>query len=514
MLTPIAKFFLICFLGFIFSLSAPGYDLWFLAWIGLSPLFIIINTTKKIKDIIFHSFIFGFSYTISYINWLITIHPLNWLSFNTTESIIVSSLSLLITAFHNSLYFSIFALCMLFLNKSSVNLYNKGIFKLLITTLIWLVIFNKLSAMEVVLGFPWTLVEYSQYKNLYLIQIAEYFGSIAISFLIVFFNLIVADFFILITNIQKLGDRYVLKKPEQLTTVIQGLTLILTLIILSIIFGAYTYKKNQESFSNKSKTVCVIQGNLPIKATRGGSLDINTSKKTYSDLMKNIINTSTIFVLPEGALPTIFNFDPNTKNWIKTIAHKLDLDIIFGSYCKDKTMLTNCAISYSSIADKFSLYEKERLVPFGEFVPFSQAMPASLKKLAYNIIGNGFSKGRDTKPLNISGGAEKVGINICFELIYPEIIRKQSLLGANFFVNLSDLSWFSSDLIKQQFLAFGVFRAIENRKPLIIATNSGISAFIEPTGKIKGQSLSNTNGVLMDWVNLNKKTTFYAKYGW
>ena len=75
-------------------------------------------------------------------------------------------------------------------------------------------------------------------------------------------------------------------------------------------------------------------------------------------------------------------------------------------------------------------------------------------------------------------------------------------------------SWFSSDLVKQQFLSFAVFRAIENRKPFIIATNNGISAFIEPSGKIKSQSLPNTQGILLDWVNPNKKVTFYAKYGW
>ena len=80
-------------------------------------------------------------------------------------------------------------------------------------------------------------------------------------------------------------------------------------------------------------------------------------------------------------------------------------------------------------------------------------------------------------------------------------------------INLSDLSWFSNDRLKQQFLSFAVFRAIENRKWLIVASNNGISAFIEPNGKIKSQSLPNNQGVLMDWINPSSKITFYSRYG-
>ena len=146
------------------------------------------------------------------------------------------------------------------------------------------------------------------------------------------------------------------------------------------------------------------------------------------------------------------------------------------------------------------------------YVPFYSLLSGPLKKFSDFAIGSGFKKGQRHNPLKLS--TSNVGINICFELIFSTLIRKHSLHGANFLLNLSDLSWFRNNLIKKQFLAFGVFRAIENRKPLIISTNNGISTFIEPTGKIKKSSILDKEVILSDWINPNNKITFYAKYGW
>ena len=507
--TPI-KIFLICFSGFLLSFCAPGYDLWFLAWIGLSPLFIIINTSSKLIRTILYSFLFGFSYNFCYLHWLFSIHPLNWLGFNNFQSFLLSFIALIVVTTYSSLFFVLFTICIICLKHIAVKPYDRGIPNFLLVTFLWLIIFNKLSGCKILFGFPWTLIEYSQYKNLFLIQIAEYFGSVSISFLIVFFNLVLANFILWLLSIEKIGNRYIPRDPGQFGAIVSGFVFILILISLSLVCGSFLHEKQAQQFSNESKSICILQGNLPIKATRGGQLDIMLAKKTYDDLISN--NEATLIVAPEGSLPTIFNLDSNTKYWVKATSIKKQAEVIFGTYCKNEDTLTNCAVAYSLSKNKFSFYEKERLVPFGEFTPFSSVLPSFLKRLSSLTIGEGFSEGRQTAPINTALG--KIGINVCFELIFPVIIRKHALEGANLLINLSDLSWFSSDCTKQQFLAFAVFRAVENRKPVILATNNGISAFIEPSGKIKSQSLPNTQGVLLDWVNPNNKITFFAKYGW
>ncbi len=507
---PIAKIILILVSGFLLSLSAPGYDLWFLAWIGLSPLFIIINTSKHVKETVFYSFIFGFAYNFWYLHWLFSLHPLEWLGFGNISSLLISFFALIIVTTYNSLFFALFGAVAAYHKKISPSPYNKGIPNFLLTTIFWLVIFNKLSSSKLLLGFPWTLIEYSQYKNLFLIQMSEYFGSLSISFLIVFFNQVVANFFIWMFNIQKIAERYVPKEPGQLELIIKGFLFILILICIFLINGVFLYEKNQQLFTNKSQTVCILQGNLPIKTTRGIKLDKDYTKKVYDNLIQK--SAAEILIIPEGAIPVLFQQDTGIQRWIKNTCKNKNADLVLGTYCENGKKFTNCAATYSYLNDHFSYYEKQRLVPFGEFTPFYSLLPGFLKRFAISSIGEGYIEGKENAPVEISGG--KAGVNICFELIFPTIIRKYTIKKANLLINLSDLSWFSSDCLKQQFIGFAVFRAIENRKPVIIAANNGISAFIEPNGKIKSQSLPNTRGVLIDWVNLNNKSTFYAKYGW
>lgn len=511
-ITSIGKITLACFCGFLLSLSAPGYDLWLFAWFGLAPLFIIIYTSRKIKECILYSFIFGFTYNISYLHWLVSLHPLSWLGFSNIKSWLITILGLVSITVYSSLYFILFAVCLFFLNKTTPKTNTKSIAHLLLGAFIWLIIFNKLQENQFLLGFPWTLIEYSQYKNLFLIQIAEYCGSISIGFLIVFFNLAIARCFIWIFNIEKIGNRFIPKSPGQLSDVIYSFSFIVILIFCTVLVGFVLYGKNQPIFTNQSQTICILQGNLPIKATRGAKLDIGLAKKTYEDLIDK--NNASLILAPEGALPTIFNSDKNTQAWASSLVNKKQNSAIFGTYCGESNMIANCAVSCLNKASsgEFSFYKKERLVPFGEYTPFSNMLPEFLKKLAFNVIGEGFTPGTENKLTKLPFG--KVGINICFELIFPGIIRNTSLKGADLLINLSDLSWFSNNFLKQQFLSFAIFRAIENRKYFVIAANNGISAFIEPTGKIQSQSIPNTQGVLLDWINLLHKTTFYTRYGW
>lgn len=496
--------------GYFLSLSAPGYDFWFIAWIGLSPLFIIINTSKKIKEIILFTFLFALSYNIPYLSWLFSLHPLNWLGLNNFTSIMISLLALLSVSVYNSLFFAFYSLIHTFIKRISTKPYSQGILKYTISTFLWLIIFNKLSSSRVLLGFPWTLIEYSQYNNLYLIQIAEYFGSISISFLIVFFNLLLTDFLIWLFSIDKISERYIPRSPGELSHLISSFLFFAIILFACLIFGAGSFHKNKQVFTKKSKTICILQGNLPTGVTRGSKMDIDLAKKTYTELIQS--NNAELIILPEGALPITFNNNISINTWLKNFIDKKGYDLISGTYCKSGLEIYNCAVNYTQLNKKFSYYKKERLVPFGEYTPFSYLLPPFLRVFSTNLIGEGFKEGKKQPLLvNVSG---KTGINICFEIIFPTMIRKHALKGAKILINLSDLSWFSNNNIKKQFLSFGVFRAIENRKCVIIAANSGISAFIEPNGTIKNQSLVNSKGSLLDWVNPNNKITFYTKYGW
>lgn len=500
------KIFVSIFSGLILSLSAPGYDLWFIAWFGLIPLFILLSYSQRLMSMAFYSFLFGFSYNLSYLSWLVSLHPITWLGFSLNESIFISLISLIIPALYNALFFILFVICLFLVNKYSP--YKKSILHPFLITIIWLIVFNKLSSLSYLHGFPWTLLEYTQYKNLFLIQVSEYLGSSYISFLIVFFNLSLANALKNFFNVEKIGGRYIPRKPVAVSEYFLPIIFVISLLFLSYAAGFYLFFKSSENIPQNSISVLLLQGNLPIKATRG-ELDIKLARQVYANLISGV--PTELLIAPEGALPTIFNEDPNTNWWLRNIAKNDFKNLIFGTYCSEKKeKIFNCALVYSN--GEFNFYKKERLVPFGEYIPYYNFLPGFIKKYAYQAIGDGFTSNKDNPPIKTSFG--KVGINICFEIIFPDVIRKQVLQGANLLINLSDLSWFNSEMIKKQFLSFAVFRAIENKKPFIITTNSGISAIIKENGEVKDKTKLNVQTILRDRVSPNDKVTFYAKYGW
>ena len=507
---PVIKALLICLSGFILSLSAPGYDLWFIAWFGLIPFFIIIAISKKLTDLVSCTFLFGASYNLSYLCWFFSLHPLSWLGFNDLQSYILSFAAHVIVSSYNGLFFVLYAMGIYTIKRFAPSNYSKGVLSYFISTILWLIVFNKLSASQYLLGFPWTLIEYSQYKNLYLIQLSEYLGSSFISFLIVFFNLAATNFVIWFFKIEKIGNKYIPKELGVFKDIAVSSMFIIALVSITTAFGFYLYSKHEQLFAKDTKKVCVLQGNLPIKTSRGPRINNALAIDTYGKLFRDL--KADLFIAPEGALPTNFPHDYNTQKWVKAIAEKQHADIIFGTYQRDENKYTNSAVIYNRKEQDFSFYEKERLVPFGEFTPLSFILPEPLKRLALFTVGTGFSSGKQNKPLDTTLG--KAGINICFEIIFPTIIRKHALLDAEFLVNLSDLSWFSNNLIKKQFLSFAVFRAIENRKSVVIASNDGISAFIQPSGKIKKESKPKTQTTITDYISPNNIKTIYAKYGW
>ncbi len=128
-------------------------------------------------------------------------------------------------------------------------------------------------------------------------------------------------------------------------------------------------------------------------------------------------------------------------------------------------------------------YDKVHLVPFGEYVPLKK-MLFFVQKLVHGA--GDFMPGDEVRPLK--AGQNKFGVLICFEAIFPEISREQVAKGANCLVNITNDAWFGKSSAPYQHLAMTVFRAVENRVPLIRAANTGISAIVSSTGRIVEKS--------------------------
>jgi apolipoprotein N-acyltransferase len=155
-----------------------------------------------------------------------------------------------------------------------------------------------------------------------------------------------------------------------------------------------------------------------------------------------------------------------------------------------------------------SLYFKQHLVPFGEYVPLSDILP--LPGPVVESVGN-FKSGGKAEPL--LDGKAKLGILICFESIFPDLARQEVANGANMLVNMTNDAWFGRSSASIQHLAMVVFRAVENRRSLARAANTGISCFIDPAGHISRETPIFTEYAITGSLKLLEEKTFFTRAG-
>ncbi|WP_083200194.1 apolipoprotein N-acyltransferase [Thermodesulfovibrio sp. N1] len=206
-----------------------------------------------------------------------------------------------------------------------------------------------------------------------------------------------------------------------------------------------------------------------------------------------------------------FIFEKNrylTEDLIKFVKEQ-NVYLLFGSIMeRQKDKYTNSAILIDPNGTVAYYYDKIHLVPFGEYVP--------LRKILFFIdkltVGIG-----DYQP----GSSYNVAITpfgkfatlICYEIIFPGQVRKFYNKGGNFIVNITNDGWFGNTAGPYQHFSIAVFRAIENRKPLIRSANSGISGFIDSSGRIINKTNLFERKYFVSDIQINNKISFYTKYG-
>jgi len=170
----------------------------------------------------------------------------------------------------------------------------------------------------------------------------------------------------------------------------------------------------------------------------------------------------------------------------------------------------NSAVLINEEGRLISQYDKIRLLPFGEYVPLPRWLPGA--SLITAIVGD-FTPGERYALMSI-GGQLRAGVFICIESAYPSIARKFTSEGADVLVNISNDGYLGPTAVMRQHLGNAIFRAVENGRPLLRVTNSGITTFISADGKVKDQTRGFEPDVRTWTVNVNSNAdTFYTRHG-
>ncbi len=464
-------------------LSFPNFDLEFLAWFSLVPLFFAINGKT-----LFQSFKLGFlTGVLSFLGiiyWVIVaVHTYG------NIPLIISGLILLLLVLYLSLFIGVFTFISRFIQ---VRLRTQSF---LFVPVLWASLEYLRSFL--LSGFPWANLGYSQYLNLPFIQMAEITGNYGLSFVIVMVNG---------TLFEMLGQWPQKKLPH--------LKIVITVLVL-LGFLIYGYIKinivDRKMIKNPTLKIGLVQGNIDQSVKWDESYQKETMNIYERLSFKVAKGRPDLIIWPETATPFFFQDAKEFQPIVLDIPKKTNAFLLFGtpSYKIEKGKVNhyNSALLVSPEGELKGKYDKIHLVPYGEYVPLGEYIPLG-------SLGEGIG---DFKPgneiFNFSLPQGKFGVLICFEIIFPDLCRKFVKKGANFLVTITNDAWFGKTSAPYQHLTIAIFRAIENRVFIARSANTGISAFIDPVGRIIKRGGLFTEETINGTIHLSKEKTFYTLYG-
>ncbi len=474
-----AFLFLICLLlGILTSFSLPPYNLLFINFLTLPVLlYILINYVNKKTISFVVGWIFGFGYFISNLYWIT-----NSLTFDVNFKFIIPFALILIPLFLGIFYGFATFLCNFF------NLKNK-----ISSILIFSISFGGIEFLRSFIfgGFPWNLIVFSLSNNLHSLQILSYIGTYSLNLLSITIFLLPIIFFFKYKSLTKF--------------LIFSLGLILVLI--NFLYGNLIIKNyEKKKYDNLSSIIRVVSPNIPIERF----ISNQDTEKSINELISlsdphNL--KKTIFIYPEGIITSIYLKDLKLFKDIFKENYNINHKVILGINSINQNKIYNSLIVLNNKSELLYRYNKNKLVPFGEFLPFENFLKrVGLKKITQGY--QSFSADNKREILNID--QLKFIPLICYEIIYSGRINPNKN-HYDFILNISEDGWFGKTIGLEQHLTHSIFRSIEEGKNVIRSTNNGISAFVNPKGQIIKQIREKGYFDVKKIKSTNK--TYFAKHG-
>ena len=355
-------------------------------------------------------------------------------------------------------------------------------------------------------GFPWELLGYSQFERLPLIQISDILGVYGVSGLIILSNS--AFFFGLLYFTGKKWQNA--KIPASLAAV-SALVFIIS-IGLAMAYGYRRIVKVDRLIANAPNVrIVVVQGNID-QAIKWDRAFQTATINTYNRLsLTTVPDNPDLIIWPESATPFYFLQDNHPTEMVMNGIRRAKTDFLLGSpsFARKNNKVEYYVSAYLiSPQGKWIRYNKSHLVPYGEYVPFKKWLPFLGKIVAH--VGD-FVPGKKGK--TIAWENEKLGIQICYEIIFPDLSRAMAKNGATLLINITNDAWFGKTSGPYQHFSMTVFRAVENRRALARSANTGISGFIDPAGRILGSTPLLEETVMTRSLPLLYQKTIYTRFG-
>ena len=478
--------------GILLILSFPSFNLFPLAWIGLIPLLIALQSTSTWKSAFLHGYLTGAIFFLGLIYWIALLYPF--------ANIFLTAFACLLLAGYLAVYLGIFSALLHGLPWKS------GLPFIFIVPAIWIGL--EWVCSWFVTGFPWGSMGYTQWNNLPAIQIASFTGVHGVSFIVVLLNATIAD--IIHTYFISKNRSPAPKTPSRFTFHVSRLIPIV-IVIACLAYGAHTLSKSVETTSDFK--IALAPGNVP-QIEKWDPTYLPQIFERYMNLVKAAdAEEPDLIVLPETALHgRIFIFEGNVYlAKLKQILSEQQIHLLTGTHTVLDGKMYNTVFLLSPTSEKLGSYSKMHLVPFGEYVPITRHLPNFIQ------LATGFEPGKSINLFPIPHTENsQMGVVICFESVFPDLFRKFVKKGASVMGILTNDAWFDGTSAPEQHLAMAPLRAVENRVAVFRCANGGISCIIDAFGRTITTPIlaGDTASFLVERIPLsNHGGTIYTRYG-
>ena len=488
--------------GIVMGLTVAPFNLFFLAWVALIPLWIIV---RKASDFaILPSLAWGCGYHGLALFWITGIHPMTWMGVPWLSSLLIAILVWLIITFWGAILVSIWSILFKFI--SSWKLDNKLLsFQSLLMIFVGVFLWCGLEKTWSYGPLWWTSLSFTQSpNNLAILQLLKISGPTTITSLIVGVNGFLAE------GLIKLSDLYSQHKIINKIAIAKDLKLIIIGIVLLIfihLLGFSIYIQPILKPQNKAIKVGIIQGNVPNEIKlypQGWREAIEGYTKGYKTLAQQKVD---LIITPETALPFNFNSIKLNSSFYQTLLTE-KIPTLLGAFGENNSNFTNSLFMINSDGKNISQYDKVNLVPLGEYIPFHSLLGNIIDRLspldAHLIAGD--------KEQNLNTPFGKAIVGICYDSAFSEHFRRQTRKGGEFILTASNNAHYSSTMPAQHH-AQDVMRAIETDRWEARATNTGYSGIVDPHGRTIWISNLNTYQLYNGYIYLRQTQTLYVKFG-
>lgn len=492
--------------GLLMSLAPAPLNYWPIAWIALAPLWVLaVQGRWKVAAL------WGFAYHGISLFWITGLHPLTWLGLSWFTSVaIVTVIWLFITGWGVATVLA-WAWTMAWMGRQQ---FPTGV-RVLAGTALW-------CALETLRNhspLDWTTLAYTQSPgNPVILHLGQLAGPMAVTAAIVAVNGLLAEAWLagkpqmgipwpagssLKSSLKALkgvlGNHL---PPSQKAKLLRAIGLLL----VSHAIGLWLYWQPLGTSPATALSVGLIQGNVPtrIKLSRQG---IQQALHNYSlgyrilaDQGANLIVTS------EAAMP--FEWQDRSPTVLDQVLADRQVPLVLGSFGQRGDRTTQAMLMLNSQGQIQSQYDKVKVVPLGESLPFEEILGKFIGRLSpiKSYLLAGATHQRFVTPFG------NAAIGICYESAFPELFRDQVQGGAQFLITASNLDPYSSVLMAQH-QAHDLMRAIETDRWIVRATNTGYSGIINPHGQILWRSAAHEFTVHRATIHRRQTQTLYTRWG-